>query len=215
MKRAFEGVWIPRELYLHRELSWLQKLIIVEVRSFTHNQLPCFVSNEHLASHCMCSVSAIEKALRELIADGYLLRTRKKHNGTSTRFLEVNSRKICDWQTVKNAESEPYNLRPTNNNITNQPKRTKKESRPTNIEVVKEAFVQVGSNATEATKFFDYYETNGWKQGRGKPIVDWRAAARQWIARSAEWAAQKQSNGFDASRINQSSIADFIKHGTS
>lgn len=34
----------------------------------------------------------------------------------------------------------------------------------------------------EAMDFFDYYSSNGWKQGRAsKPIVDWEAAARRWI----------------------------------
>ena len=28
--------------------------------------------------------------------------------------------------------------------------------------------------------FHDYYTTNGWTQGKGKPIRDWKAAARTW-----------------------------------
>lgn len=33
----------------------------------------------------------------------------------------------------------------------------------------------------EADTFFDHYKTNGWVQGRGKPIKDWQAAVRNWI----------------------------------
>lgn len=29
----------------------------------------------------------------------------------------------------------------------------------------------------------DFYTANGWKQGKGKPIVDWRAALRTWERR--------------------------------
>lgn len=29
----------------------------------------------------------------------------------------------------------------------------------------------------------DHYRTNGWAQNRGKPVVDWRAAVRNWIRR--------------------------------
>ena len=29
-------------------------------------------------------------------------------------------------------------------------------------------------------RFMDYYEANGWIQGKGKPIRDWKAAVRTW-----------------------------------
>lgn len=29
----------------------------------------------------------------------------------------------------------------------------------------------------------DFYTANGWKQGKGTPIVDWRAAVRTWERR--------------------------------
>lgn len=35
----------------------------------------------------------------------------------------------------------------------------------------------------EPDRFVDFYTANGWKQGRGKPIVDWRAAVRTWERR--------------------------------
>ncbi len=33
----------------------------------------------------------------------------------------------------------------------------------------------------EAGTFIDHYVANGWKQGRGKPIVNWQAACRNWV----------------------------------
>ena len=32
----------------------------------------------------------------------------------------------------------------------------------------------------DAERFCDYYAANGWIQGKGKPIRDWRAAVRTW-----------------------------------
>lgn len=32
----------------------------------------------------------------------------------------------------------------------------------------------------DADAFVDFYSANGWVQGRGKPIKDWRAAVRNW-----------------------------------
>ena len=34
-------------------------------------------------------------------------------------------------------------------------------------------------NAVEATKFFNFYESNGWKVGKNK-MKDWKAAVRHW-----------------------------------
>ena len=35
-------------------------------------------------------------------------------------------------------------------------------------------------NEVDPQRFVDYYETNGWVQGHGKPIKDWKAAVRTW-----------------------------------
>ncbi len=32
----------------------------------------------------------------------------------------------------------------------------------------------------DADAFVDFYTCNGWVQGRGKPIKDWKAAVRNW-----------------------------------
>jgi len=35
--------------------------------------------------------------------------------------------------------------------------------------------------STEAEKFFNYYESNGWLVGGKTPMVDWQAAAKNWM----------------------------------
>lgn len=35
-------------------------------------------------------------------------------------------------------------------------------------------------NNVNAEQFFDFYEANGWVQGKGKPIKDWKACVRTW-----------------------------------
>jgi hypothetical protein len=39
---------------------------------------------------------------------------------------------------------------------------------------------------TEAAKFFNYYEANGWKQGRN-PMKDWKASARNWMVNNSKF----------------------------
>lgn len=49
---------------------------------------------------------------------------------------------------------------------------------PTLAEV--QGYCRERNNAVDAQRFFDYYTANGWTQGKGKRIKDWRAAVRLW-----------------------------------
>ena len=50
---------------------------------------------------------------------------------------------------------------------------------PPSLEEV-QAYCAERKNAIDAERFFDYYTANGWVQGKGKPLRDWRAAVRTW-----------------------------------
>lgn len=50
---------------------------------------------------------------------------------------------------------------------------------PPTVEEVK-AYCQDRKNAVDPQHFVDYYTANGWVQGKGKPIKDWRATVRTW-----------------------------------
>lgn len=63
-------------------------------------------------------------------------------------------------------------------------KKTSRFVPPTVAEV--RAYCQERQNAVDAQRFVDYYTANGWTQGRGKPIKDWRAAVRTWEGREAQ-----------------------------
>jgi len=49
---------------------------------------------------------------------------------------------------------------------------------PTLTEV--EQYCKERHNNVDAQRFIDYYTANGWVQGRGKPIKDWKACVRTW-----------------------------------
>ena len=68
----------------------------------------------------------------------------------------------------------------------------KKTAKPT-IEDIK-AYCIERRNKVDPEKFFDYYEANGWVQGKsGKPVRDWRACIRTW-----------ERNNFESNKKNQS-----------
>lgn len=53
------------------------------------------------------------------------------------------------------------------------------------LKLVKEKWGEVKC-CNEADSCLDHYVMNGWVQNKGKPVVDWRAAARQWIRRAMD-----------------------------
>lgn len=50
---------------------------------------------------------------------------------------------------------------------------------PPTVEEVK-AYCTERGNHVDADRFVDFYTANGWTQGRGKPIKDWKACVRTW-----------------------------------
>lgn len=62
---------------------------------------------------------------------------------------------------------------------------------PTVLEVAKYCLERKNNVSAEA--FIDFYTANGWVQGKGKPIKDWKAAVRTWEKNSNPKAPQKQN----------------------
>jgi len=65
MNRDFKGVWIPKEIWLDKDLTMLEKVLLTEISSLdTENH--CIAGNEYFAEFCNCSESSITKAIRHL-----------------------------------------------------------------------------------------------------------------------------------------------------
>ena len=63
------------------------------------------------------------------------------------------------------------------NNDNNSKRKSKRFSPPTLLEVEDYCFER--KNTVDASKFIDYYTSNGWKVGKNA-MKDWRAAVRTW-----------------------------------
>ena len=58
----------------------------------------------------------------------------------------------------------------------------------------------------EAAKFLDHFAAQGWVTGAGVPIVNWKAKARAWVARTLEL---RQREGARSSPRRAAPVADF------
>lgn len=54
------------------------------------------------------------------------------------------------------------------------------------------AYCRKRRNGIDPEAFVDYYQANGWIQGKGKPIKDWQACVRTWEKREKERSPSKE-----------------------
>lgn len=71
MNRDFKGVWVPRDIWLSKELSAIEKVILVEIDSLDNDE-HCFASNEYFAEFCNCSVPTVTRAIKHLKELNYI-----------------------------------------------------------------------------------------------------------------------------------------------
>lgn len=71
MERNFKGIWIPKEVYLNKELNWTDKILLVEIHSLD-NEAGCFASNEYFSEFLDVSTTTISKSISKLISFGYM-----------------------------------------------------------------------------------------------------------------------------------------------
>ena len=75
--------------------------------------------------------------------------------------------------------------------------RAKKSTPATNefppaLEEIIKYFLEQNSTEVEAQKFFNYFQSNGWKVGGKAPMKDWQAAAGNWILNIPKFRPQPQ-----------------------
>lgn len=63
-----------------------------------------------------------------------------------------------------------------------KPKSNKRFTRPSQQEVT-EYFIEKGGNTDQGERFFNHYESNGWKVGRNS-MKSWKAAVSNWLKNS-------------------------------
>lgn len=193
------GLYIPPEIWALEMLSISERIVLSEIAFLYANRGRCFASNDHFARLLNCSPSNARKIIYNLIQSGFVSRVSKS---------EHDQRLLCPNVNVEGVQIRTTPC-PNPDTIENKVKpKTKPQKKPTrpNLDMVNEWFAE--NNAPMmAAAFFDYYETNGWVQGRGqKPIKDWTAAARGWIRRQNQFNGEKQQRGFDRQKFSPQKI---------
>ena len=76
LNRKPKGLWIPIEIWEDKNLNWNEKILFLEIDSFTSKDNDCFISNEYISNLLGVSETSANKILSSLIKKGYIIKTK-------------------------------------------------------------------------------------------------------------------------------------------
>ncbi|MEC5268245.1 helix-turn-helix domain-containing protein [Heyndrickxia coagulans] len=94
MHRPFEGVWIPKEIWLNENLNLVEKVLLAEIDSLDNGD-GCLESNGYFAEFLGLSKNRISRLLSNLKKKGFIT-TEIKYKKGSRQIEEriIKSKKI-------------------------------------------------------------------------------------------------------------------------
>jgi hypothetical protein len=154
------------------------------------------VSEQALNKSCTCSGTGTEQALVPSI--NY-----------------INNTNILNDKNVSNLEKHTKNFEEINNsdlkneNSKEEKSSAKKEEKlKPEIEEVKTYFLENNFPKQEAQKFFNYFKSVGWLVGGKTPMVDWQAAAQNWMINAPKFISNAEQNN-RAKQLNTTTDKDY------
>lgn len=189
MERIVKGIWIPIEIWQDKSLSWNEKILLMEIDSFTAKDRECYISNEYIAELLGVTDRCARKYLSHLLQLG-LIRV-VKFDGRK-RYVESTISFQAEWNICSRQDgvSVPHT---DNNEYINNNSLYKRESsrfQKPSIEEIRQYCSSRGNNV-DPDQFFNFYESKGWIIGKS-PMKDWRAAVRTWEKREKEVPQRKR-----------------------
>ena len=205
MDRIVKGIWIPIEIWQNRSLSWNEKILLMEIDSFTAKDRECYISNEYIAELLGVSVSWASKCLSRLLELG-LVRVvkfdgRKRYVESTIQFkADLNESSMQDGTKVQHTNNNEY----INNNSLYK-KGSSRFQKPT-IEEIRQYCLEKGYNV-DAEQFFNFYESKGWVVGKS-PMKNWRAAVSTWNKREKEIPQRKRESSKESAFEHNLKVMD-------
>lgn len=87
MERDFKGIWIPKEIWLDDNLTWSEKMLLVEIDSLSTLEKGCIATNEYLSNFFNLSKDRISKLISSLKSKGYI-EVKLIYNGNTKQIIK-------------------------------------------------------------------------------------------------------------------------------
>lgn len=126
-ERIVKGIWIPIEIWKDRNLSWNEKILFLEIDSYTSKDMDCYISNEYIANLLDISETNANKTLSSLISKGYVIKTkfdgRRRYVKSAlsiTTTLPCQNRQPSYINNNTNNNNNNYTINNSTNTFTNK-----------------------------------------------------------------------------------------------
>tara|TARA_R110001592_G_scaffold8486_2_gene46353 strand:+ start:6396 stop:7037 length:642 start_codon:yes stop_codon:yes gene_type:complete len=184
-KRDFKGIWIPKEVWLNKELKITEKIFLVEIDSLDNNN-GCWASNKYFADffgiskgRCSQIISNLEK--KGLIKITLIYKGKEVQKRTIKVVNKLNTvvnklKGVFRKHTGGYLENDQDNNTISNNTINNKTKKTLFK-KPSIIEI--KNYCDERNNTIDAEAFYHFYESKGWVVGKDK-MKSWKSCIITW-----------------------------------
>lgn len=102
MSRDFKGIWIPKEIWLSKNLTLQEKVFLVEIDSLD-NQSGCYATNKYFAEFFDLSEVRVSEVISSLVNKGFVISVINKEQGNKRKLktllkksLRPSQRKVED-----------------------------------------------------------------------------------------------------------------------
>ncbi|WP_322550461.1 transcriptional regulator [Flavobacterium psychraquaticum] len=139
------------------------------------------VDEQALNKSCTSDETSSEQALVPSI--NYINNT----NNLNIENVSNLNKQAKNFEEIKNFQLKNENLKEEKSSAKKEEKEfvvTSSIVEKPKLEEVKSYFQENNFPELEAQKFFNYFSSNGWLVGGKTPMVDWQAAAQNWILNS-------------------------------
>ena len=131
----------------------------------------------------------------------------------------INNTNNLNNENVSNLNEQAKNFQESNNDfvistigeITSQEKKLREKKKgfiQPNLQEVKSYFQEHNFPEIEAQKFFNYFSSNGWLVGGKTPMVDWQAAAQNWMINAPKFISNAEQPN-RAKQLNTTTDKDY------
>lgn len=162
MERQAKGIWIPIEIWESKELTWNEKILFLEIDSFTSKDKDCFFSNEYIAKLLGVTENSANRILSSLISKGYVVKTsfdgRRRFVKTAFSYDKADysqMNKLPIQESVSSSNNGEY-IPNKSNNTSNKPNKEEKKEWRDSFEVYL-ALVNKGKQDVLADNEFRQY----------------------------------------------------------